>query len=424
MTETGTVWAGIPDLHPALVPIESISRFPGNPRRGDVEAISRSLRRFGQQRPLLVQRATNYVVAGNHLLDAARLMEWTHVAVTYTDLDDTEARAYLLADNQIAARGQNDPEALTAFLRDLEARSAIDDALGFTSEELDRFLVDLTTSGDADEVGPLPEPKDVYVKVGDLWQLGDHLLLVGDATLPESYDRLLGDATVQMVWTDPPYGVGIVGGTPDHLTIMGDEPDVDALRALLEPSMKLMVGRLDPGRSIYVAAPGGSMNRIFLDVLSALGVYRQTIVWAKDTLVLGRSDYHWRHELVHTGTAPVEKKKRAKEGSPIHYGWRPGASHFFIMDRTLDTVWDIPRPRRSALHPTVKPFELVERCIIASSRRGDVVLDPFGGSGTTLISCERAERIARLMELDPRYGQVIIERFTTQTGKPATLVEP
>jgi DNA modification methylase len=414
------VWSGPDALVDALVPIANVSRFPGNPRRGDVEAIAKSLQRFGQQRTILVQRATNYVVAGNHLLDAARLLEWDHIAVTYTDLDETEARAYLLADNQIAARGQNDPEALTAFLRDLAARSGIDEALGFTSEELDRHLLDLQAP-DADEVPPLPEPKDVYVKPGELWALGDHRLLIGDATVAESYARLLGDETVQMIWTDPPYGVGYVGGTAEHLTMEGDAHDEVALRALLEPSMALMVERLDPGRAIYVAGPGGDMARIFLDVLQNLGVYRQTIIWVKDALVLGRSDYHWRHEPVYLGTAPVVKRKRAKEGSPVHYGWRPGAAHFFITDRTLDTVWEIPRPRKSTLHPAMKPFELVERSIVASSKRGDIILDPFGGSGTTLISCERAERKARLMEIDPAYGQVIIERFREQTGKPALL---
>ena len=226
-----------------------------------------------------------------------------------------------------------------------------------------------------------------------------------------------------MIWTDPPYGVGYVGVGRERPLMEGDDHDETALRALLEPSMALMVDRLDPGRSIYVAGPGGDMARIFVDVLHNLGVYRQTIIWVKDSLVLGRSDYHWRHEHVYLGTAPapVVKKKRAKEGSPVHYGWRPGAAHFFITDRTLDTVWEIPRPRKSALHPTMKPFELVERSIVASSRRGDIILDPFGGSGTTLISCERAERKARLMEIDPVYGQVTIERYKEQTGKPALL---
>lgn len=422
MAITAPIWEGPADLQSSLVPIDQVARFPGNPRRGDVEAIARSLRRFGQQRTILVQRSTNLIVAGNHLWDAARLLEWDHVAVTWSDLDDTEARAYLVADNQIATRGQNDPEALTAFLRDLADRSAIDEALGFDSEALDRYLNDLGAP-EADEVGPKPEPEAVYVQPGQVWRLGAHRLICGDCTQPETYQRLLGDEQVQMVWTDPPYGVGIVGGTPDHLTIANDEPDAVALRALLQASLTLAVGRLEPGRAIYVAGPGGNMSRVFLDVLEGLGVYRQTIVWVKDSLVLGRSDYHWRHELLFAGGAPERptKRKRAKEGSPVHYGWRPGAAHFFITDRTLDTVWEIPRPRRSTEHPTMKPSELVERSLIASSRRGDIVLDPFVGSGTTLISCERTHRVARVAEIDPAYAQVVIERWNALGHEQAVL---
>lgn len=409
-------WKGAEDLRPGLVELADVQRFPGNPRRGDVDAIVRSLERFGQQRPILVQRSTGFIVAGNHLYDAAVKAGWSHIAATLTDLEDTEAKAYLLADNQIAARGQNDPDALRSFLQDLAARSAIDDALGFDSEELDRYLHDLSTASEADEAPPLPEKADVYVQPGELWELGLHRLYVGDSTQEASFAALLGSEKVQMVWTDPPYGVGIVGGTPDHLTIANDEPDAVALRALLQASMENSVVRLEPGRAVYVAGPGGAMSRVFIEVLEGLGVYRQTIVWVKDSLVLGRADYHWRHENVYVGL----KKKQAKEGSPIHYGWRPGASHFFVSDRTLDTVWEIPRPRRSALHPTMKPAELVERCIIASSKRGDKVLDPFAGSGTTIVACERSHRVARAIELDPSYAQVCIERWEQYTGGKAT----
>lgn len=413
------IWVGAESLRDRLVPIDSLQRFPGNPRRGDVEAIAKSLRRFGQQRPILVQASTNFVVAGNHLLDAAGLLGWTHVAADATELNDVEAKAYLLADNAIPARGANDPDALAAFLKDLNARGGIDDAIGFTSEQIDRFLGAIGTT-ELDEAPPLPAPKDVWVQPGDLWQLGSHRLLIGDAMLAASYDRLLagpgGPETVQLIWTDPPYGVGIVGGTPDHLTIANDEPDAVGLRALLQASMTEAVARLDPGRGVYVAGPGGRMSRVFLEVLEDLGVYRQTIVWVKDALVLGRSDYHWRHELVYTGNKP-DKRKRAKEGSPIHYGWRPGAAHFFITDRTLDSVWEIPRPRRSAEHPTIKPAELVERSIIASSRRGEIVLDPFVGSGTTILAAEHANRACRALEIDPAYGQVVVERWAAYTGR-------
>jgi site-specific DNA-methyltransferase (adenine-specific) len=412
----------MPDLLASeLVPIDSLTTFPNNPRRGDVDAIVKSLQAFGQTRPIIVQRATGFIVGGNHVWAAAKVLAWTHINAVFLDLDDTTARRVLLADNQIPARGQNDPDALTAFVRDLYQRGGIDEAIGFESEQLDRFLIDVADTSELDEAQPRPEAKDVYVQPGELWQLGPHRLYVGDATDPASYERLLGKDTVQLIWTDPPYGVGIVGGTPDHLTIANDEPDAVSLRALLDASMKLSVERLDPGRGVYVAGPGGRMSRVFLEVLEGLDVYRQTIVWVKDALVLGRADYHWRHELIYTGLSPG-KRKRAKEGSPVHYGWRPGAAHFFITDRTLDSVWEIPRPKRSAVHPTMKPVELVERSIIASTRRGETVLDQFVGSGTTIVACEHARRAARAIELDAAYAQVSIERWQEYAGAKATLV--
>jgi len=158
---------------------------------------------------------------------------------------------------------------------------------------------------------------------------------------------------------------------------------------------------------------------VFVAALKRLGIYRQTIIWVKDALVLGRQDYHWRHELVHHGITPSEGRFNVKAASNIHYGWRPGAAHWFVDDRTLDTVWEIPRPRRNAEHPTMKPVELVERCLTASTRRKQAVLDPFAGSGTTIIAAERTDRIAYAMELDPRYAQVCVERWQHYTGQTA-----
>jgi DNA modification methylase len=376
-TATAPVWSGPESLRPLLVPIDSVTRWPNNPRRGDVAAITASLQRFGQQRPVLVQKSSGQVVAGNHTRDAMLVLGWTHMAAVDTELDDVEAKSFLLADNQINDRAQNDPDALGAMLRELAALGAISPALGFDSETLDRFLVTIGDESTVDDVGPLPEPRDVYVQPGDLWALGPHRLYVGDATDPASYDRLLGDETVQLIWTDPPYGVAIVGRTAEALTIANDERDAVALRTLLSAAFPAMVERLDPGRGLYVASPGGSMSSVFLDILDVeLGVYRQTIVWVKDQFVMGHSDYHYRHELILTGAKP--KKKGAKEGTPIHYGWRPGAAHFFISDRGLDTVWEIPRPKRSTEHPCLPPGELVLTSLgwrpVEDITQGDAVL--------------------------------------------------
>lgn len=421
------IWQGAESFRDRLVPIDKVKPFPGNPRRGDIEAIAKSLRRFGQQRTLLVQKSTGYIVAGNHLFEAARMLGWSHIAVDYTDLDDTEARAYLLADNQLSARGQNDADALQAFVRDLHARGGIDEAIGFESEQLDRFLLDIGADT-LDDAPALPEPKDIYVQSGDIWQMGQHRLIVGDATQPETYERLLGDETVDIIWTDPPYGVSYLadltaeekasryGSGNVGAPIANDDLNEIDLRLFLGDTFRPALEHLKPGGAFYCCAASTNAD-VFVGILKALGVYHQTLTWVKDQLVLGRSDYQWRHEAIHLSTKP--SKKRAKEGSPVHYGWRPGAAHYFVSDRTLDTVWEIPRPKRSKDHPTQKPVELIERSLVASSRRGDIVLDMFAGSGSTVVAADHAHRVARAIEIDPAYGQVVVERWQARTGLQA-----
>jgi len=433
-----------------LLPLSAITPWEGNPRRGNVEAIQKSLRRFGQQRPAVVQRSSNRIVAGNHLwhgmlaenaevdaLEAAGvksgdeewptgLHPWSDILVALTDLEDTEARAYLLADNRISELGQNDEGALARWLADLVEEGAVDEALGYASRDIDRLLRSIATSGaEVDDAPALPSKSKTYVKPGALYAIGRHRLLVGDATKSEAYDRLLDGAVVNMMWTDPPYGVGYDGAgssrpgpgqqVVEREPLANDADDEDALRTLLTASLDAALSHVKPGGAVYCAAPGGARSTVFMDVLRALHVYRQTIIWVKDTFVVRQQDYHWRHEPVHVGVAPKEKNG-VKSASPVLYGWRAGAAHFFVADRTQDTVWEIARPRRSDMHPTMKPVELVERSILSSSKRGDLVLDPFAGSGTTLVACERTARAGFAMELDPGYAQVIIERMRDTFG--------
>jgi site-specific DNA-methyltransferase (adenine-specific) len=408
-----------PAIEALAVPIDSVEQWPGNPRRGSVEKLQASLRRWGQPRPILVQKSSGRIVAGNHLHRAAKALGWDQIAASVVDMTDTEAEAYLLADNQLSDTSTNDPEALTAWLQKLYDEGAVDAAIGFSSEELDRFLAGVAAgSTEADDVPDTPADRDIYVKPGELWKLGRHRVLCGDATDPMAYARILGNEQAGMLWTDPPYGVEYVGKTEEQLVIANDATDEDALSALLRSAFRLAVDQLRPGGAVYVAAPGGSMGTAFVAALKELGVYRQTIVWVKDVFVMGRSDYHWRHELLHNGAKPDEgKKSKVKSAQPVHYGWRPGAAHYFVTDRTLDTVWEIDRPKASREHPTMKPVELVERSITSSSKRGDIVLDPFAGSGTTIIAAERTDRYAAAIELEPRYAQVCIERWARYTGK-------
>lgn len=208
---------------------------------------------------------------------------------------------------------------------------------------------------------------------------------------------MLDGVRSRLIWTDPPYGVAYTGKTKDALTIENDDLDEGALEALLHDAMTNACANSEPGAAWYVAAPGGPLWHVFATVLKRLGVWRHTIIWVKDRFVLGRADYHYRHE-------------------PIFYGWTEGGAHYFVDDRTQDTVWEVQRPGRSEEHPTMKPVELVERAIRNSSRPGDPVLDMFCGSGTTIIAAHNTGRVGHGIELSPAYCDVICKRFEQHTG--------
>jgi DNA modification methylase len=387
-----------PALQPLAVPIESIELHPRNPRIGDVEAVAASLHRFGQLKPLVVQASTMYCVAGNHLLLAARSLSWTEIAVNVEAMDDATATAYMLADNRTADLGSYDDDLLAAIL----AEQAAADNLSATGYDTDDVAALLRAAGMADERDPdavadLPPEAELYVEPGDCSELGRHRLVVGDATDPEAVARLTAGQEVDMVFTDPPYGVDYAGKTAARLTLANDALDADGTRALVAAALRL--APLRPGGTFYVMAPAGPLHLQFLLALADAGLtVHQTIVWVKDRFVLGHGDYHYRHE-------------------PLLLGWRDGGRHLFRGDRTQDSVWEIPRPARSEGHPTIKPVELVERAIRNSSMPGERVLDVFVGSGTTIIAAERSERICLAMELDRAYAQVALERWHAFSGQ-------
>jgi DNA modification methylase len=239
----------------------------------------------------------------------------------------------------------------------------------------------------------------MYVEAGQLWSLGSHRLLVGDAADASAVMQLTDDQVVDLLWTDPPYGVGYVGKGRAALTIANDSLGADETRDLLTAALRL--GPLRPGGAFYVMAPSGPLHLEFLLALRAADLtLRQTLVWLKDRLNPGRSDYQPMHEA-------------------ILYGWRAGAPHYFVGGRTQSSIWEIPRPGKSALHPTMKPSELVARAIRNSTRPGERVYDPFLGSGTTLIAAEMTGRVALGMEIDPIYAQVAIDRWQRFTGRKA-----
>jgi len=242
-------------------------------------------------------------------------------------------------------------------------------------------------------------------QIGDIWQCGKHRLAVGSSLDPQTVAALLTTPdgtreTVDMVWTDPPYGVAYVGKTKDALTIQNDKLDEGKLESFLDESLGLALQYCKSGAVWYVCSPPGPLMLIFANVLKAKKILRQSIIWVKNRFVMGHNDFHYRHEI-------------------IFYGWKDGAAHTIIHDRTLDTVWEISRPTRNADHPTMKPVILILDSLRYSSKPNDLVFDPFGGSGSTLIACERSKRICRTIELSPVYADVILRRFEMDTGVEA-----
>jgi len=374
----------------------------------NLKAIAGSLEQFGQRKPIVITQ-DNKVVAGNGTLTAAKLIGWTEIDCVRVPADWTadQIKAYALADNRTAELAEWDRQILNAQLLEIEEAGFDIELLGFEQPQ----VLELETLSESDD---LPETVETKTKSGDLWILGNHRLLCGDATLIDDYQKLLEEEKADLVWTDPPYGVAIAQSTSeqdrkvrklrtDGLKIANDNLEGEQLTGFLRDCFTNIVSFTKPGAVWYVAAPSGNPFFSFAVPLMELEVWKHTIAWVKDVFVLGRADYHYRHES-------------------IFYGWTPGAAHRTPADRKQDSVWEIPRPKASKEHPTMKPIELITRAIQNSSLVGEIVLDPFGGSGSTLIAAEQTKRKARLMELDPKYCDVIIQRWENLTGKKAELV--
>ena len=380
-------------------PISKLTLDPNNARKHsekNLRAIAASLEKFGQRKPIVVHRGV--VIAGNGTVEAAKSLGWTDISIAAVpdEWDTDTAKAYALADNRSAELAEWDESELAKQILDLDDK-------GWDIAELGFEMPQVIEPEPTDE-NDIPEaPAEPTTKLGDVYQLGKHRLICGDSTDVTVMDKLLGEEKADLVWTDPPYGVSYVGKTKDALTIENDTLNLAELEDFLRSAFNSIFTATKPGACWYVAAPSGNLFQAFSIPLSELDVWRHTLVWVKDTLVMGRADYHYRHES-------------------IFYGWTPGAAHQTPPDRKQDTIWEIPRPKANKEHPTMKPIELIERAIQNSSLTGQIVLDAFGGSGSTLIACEQTKRVARLIELDPKYCDVIVTRWENLTGEKATLV--
>lgn len=403
----------IADLAIEYVPIDTVRTHPRNARRGAVEAIRDSIRTNGVYRPLIVQRSTGYVLAGNHTYKALVAEGATAVPVTYVDVDDDGAARIMVADNRTADLGDYDEKLLAEVLSSLPDLSGTGYDEGALADLLDAIMAPGEVRGDPDNAPDVPASP--VSREGDLWLLGDHRVICGDSCRPETYRELLDGAVAEAMWTDPPYGVEYVGGTGDRLTIRNDGAE-DA-RQVVEAFLPAARPFIRPGGAVYVCH--AESQRSYLEGALATSGYllRQALVWVKDRFVLGHSDYQNGHEPILSAEVPE------KEFQHIAYGFAEGGSGrlgrggpHWHGDNRSSTVFEVGKPKASALHPTMKPVELIRPMVRNSVARGALVLDPFGGSGSTMIAAHMEGRRAALVELDPRYVDVICRRFEEATG--------
>ncbi len=370
-----------------------------------VAQIAASIAEFGFTNPILAG-SDGVIVAGHGRLAAAQKLGLEMVPVVVLDhLTPTQRRALVIADNRIAENAGWDDELLRVELEALQDEGFDLDLTGFDADALADLLAGDEPDGEGEtDDDAVPEVSETPVsRPGDVWLLGGHRLLCGDATVAASYRTLLDGEPVDMVFTDPPYNVNYANSAKDKMrgkdrAILNDnlgDGFYDFLLAALTPTIAHCRG------GIYVAMSSSELDVLQAAFRAAGGKWSTFIIWAKNTFTLGRADYQRQYE-------------------PILYGWPEGAQRHWCGDRDQGDVWSIKKPQKNDLHPTMKPVELVERAIRNSSRPGNVVLDPFGGSGTTLIAAEKSGRLARLIELDPKYVDVIVRRWQDWTGQQAT----
>jgi DNA modification methylase len=384
--------------------ISELIPYANNARTHNAEQITQiasSIKEFGFNNPILIDK-DNGIIAGHGRLEAAKKLNLKEVpTISLEHLTDSQRKAYILADNRIAINSGWDTELLSLELKDLDADFDLE-MLGFDPKELAALLNPEQIEGLTDEDAVPELPDEPTTKLGDIYQLGNHRLMCGDSTSINDVDKLMDGMLADQWVTDPPYNVNYEGS--DGQKIKNDSMSDNAFRLFLYDAFSSAFAFMKAGASFYIwHADLEGYN--FRGAIKDCGqVIRSCLIWNKPSLVMGRSDYHWKHE-------------------PCLYGWKDGASHLWATDRKQSTVIDfIGKVKKNDLHPTMKPVELIEYQVLNNTKGQDVVLDTFGGSGSTLIACEKTGRHSRLMELDPKYCDVIIKRWEDFTGKKAELL--
>lgn len=400
--------AAIPEtLAHLTAPIETLQPFERNPRRGDLKRIIESLERNGQYRPIVVNTGTltgraYEVLAGNHTFLAAKALGWDEIAVTYVDVDDETAKRIVLVDNRASDVAGYDEDALAEILSELSDL----EGTGYVPEDLDELLgaAGQTPGKDTE---PAPKPKKPKARLGDVFVMGDHVLVCGDATDASVLDRLMGRRRADLIFTDPPYGMSYesakLGG------IKGDDLRGDDLIDMVQVALQLGVAHRKPTAAAYVWCSWRTYPEFIRALAGAELQPSACIVWSKGRPGPGSAHYRPEHEYC-LFCRPEEEGDHELCVYCKGEEWSGG--------RGQSDVWEVPRDT-GYVHPTQKPVALAEKAVTNSTRAGGVVLDLFGGSGSTLIACENLNRRARLVELDPGYVDVIVDRWERHAGAKA-----
>lgn len=384
--------------------VEDLIPYVNNSRKHSDEQVAQiasSIKEFGWTNPILID-GTNSIIAGHGRLMAARKLKMEEVpTIELSHLTDTQRKALVIADNKLALNADWDTTLLTIELDELLKDGFALDILGFNADELNALMEPEQVDGLTDEDAVPEVPEEPKTKLGDIYQLGNHRLMCGDSTSIDAVEKLMDGQLVDQLVTDPPYNVSYESS--NGLKIQNDNMSDSNFRQFLTDALIAAVAVMKQGATFYIwhaDIEGYNFRGACKD--ASLQV-RQCLIWNKDSFVMGRQDYHWKHE-------------------PCLYGWKDGAAHLWAADRKQSTIIECKKPKRNDIHPTMKPVELMEYQILNNTKGSDIVLDLFGGSGSTLIAAEKIGRCARLMELDPKYCDVIVKRWEDFTGKQAVLL--
>lgn len=384
-----------------LIPATYNPRKDLKPDDAEYIKIKNSIVKFGFVSPLVINKDMT-VIGGHQRLKVLKDLGITEVECIVVDLDKTNEKALNIALNKI--QGNWDEDKLEALLQELKLEEFDMNLTGFDFDEVDEILNDIngTKEDNFDVDSAYEEIEEPITKPGDIWILGNHRLMCGDSTHKDDIMRLMNNQDADMLLTDPPYNVDYVGKTAEALKIKNDNMDDNQFYEFLRKVFENMYIVTKEGASIYVFhadTEGINFRKAFKDAGFKLA---ECLIWKKDCFVMGRQDYQWQHE-------------------PVLYGWKEGKAHYFINDRTQSTILEFDRPKQSTLHPTMKPIDLIAKLIKNSSKENDIILDLFGGSGSTIIAAEQLNRCCYTMELDPKYCDVIVKRWETLTNKEAIL---